>query len=152
MCWLRCSWSIACGRCSNYIFILDLTPDGNGLGKNNCKTRNIQVLGFGALYIRDLMVAKQSSTHHKICTRFCLLWFTEIMPGVSGGFPWTNPEGYGSTQPLSGHNQTQQSMVCIFRGIYCTSHHMMWWSKLGRRCKMRTIKYRPVSWDIPMGC
>ena len=39
-CWsLRCSWSIACRRCSNYIIILDLTPGFNGLGKDNCKTR-----------------------------------------------------------------------------------------------------------------
>ena len=38
-CWsLRCSWSIACRRCSNYIFILHLTPDFNGLGKDNCNT------------------------------------------------------------------------------------------------------------------
>ena len=36
---LRCSWSIACRRCSNYIFILDLTPGFIGLGKDNCKTR-----------------------------------------------------------------------------------------------------------------
>ena len=35
----RCSWSIACRRCSNYIFILDLTPGFNGLGKDNCKMR-----------------------------------------------------------------------------------------------------------------
>ena len=26
-------------RCSNYIFILDLTPGFSGLGKDNCKTR-----------------------------------------------------------------------------------------------------------------
>ena len=39
-CWsLRCSWSIASWHCSNYIFILDLTPGFNGLGKDNCKTR-----------------------------------------------------------------------------------------------------------------
>ena len=39
-CWLlRCSWSIACRRCSNYIFILDLTPGFNMLHKGNCKTR-----------------------------------------------------------------------------------------------------------------
>ena len=36
---LRCSWSIACWRCSNYIFIRDLTHSFNGLGKDNCKTR-----------------------------------------------------------------------------------------------------------------
>ena len=39
-CWsLRCSWSIACQCCSNYIFILDLTPGFNVLGEDNHKTR-----------------------------------------------------------------------------------------------------------------
>ena len=39
-CWsLRCSWSIACRCCSNYIFILDWTLGFNGLGKGNCSTR-----------------------------------------------------------------------------------------------------------------
>ena len=39
-CWsLRCSWSITCRRCSNYIFILYLTPGFNRLGKDKCKTR-----------------------------------------------------------------------------------------------------------------
>ena len=36
---LRCSWSIACRRCSNYIFILDSTPGFIRLGKGNCKMR-----------------------------------------------------------------------------------------------------------------
>ena len=31
--------SIAWWSCSNYIFILELTPGFNGLGKDNCKTR-----------------------------------------------------------------------------------------------------------------
>ena len=39
-CWsLRCSWSIAYRRCSNYISILNLTPCFNGLDKDDCKTR-----------------------------------------------------------------------------------------------------------------
>ena len=39
-CWsLRCSWSIASRHCSNYIFILDLTPGFNGLGKDNYNKR-----------------------------------------------------------------------------------------------------------------
>ena len=29
---------IACRRCSNYTFILNLTPDFNGFGKDNYKT------------------------------------------------------------------------------------------------------------------
>ena len=36
---LICSWTIAYQHCSNYIFILDLTPGFNGLDKGNCKTR-----------------------------------------------------------------------------------------------------------------
>ena len=40
VCWsLRCSWNIACRRCSNYIFILELTPGFRGLGKYNFKTK-----------------------------------------------------------------------------------------------------------------
>ena len=39
-CWsLKCGWSIACRRCSNYIFILDLTPGFNRLGKDNYKMK-----------------------------------------------------------------------------------------------------------------
>ena len=34
-----CSWSTACRRCSNYIFIFNLTPGFNGLYRDNCKTR-----------------------------------------------------------------------------------------------------------------
>ena len=54
-CWLlRGSWTIACWRCSNYIFIFDLTPGFNGLGKDNCKTRR-ETFKFGDLvyYIFD---------------------------------------------------------------------------------------------------
>ena len=44
MCWsLRCSWNIACRRCSNYIFILYWTPGFNRLGKDKCKTRRESV-------------------------------------------------------------------------------------------------------------
>ena len=39
-CWsLRCSWSSACRRSSNYVIIPDLTPGFNGLSKGNCKMR-----------------------------------------------------------------------------------------------------------------
>ena len=36
---LRCSWSIACRRYSNLIFILDITPGFNWLAKMYCKNR-----------------------------------------------------------------------------------------------------------------
>ena len=33
------SWSIACQRCSNYIFVINSTPGFNIMGKGDCKTR-----------------------------------------------------------------------------------------------------------------
>ena len=36
---LRCSWSIACRHCSNYIFFLQLTLGLNILRKGNCKPK-----------------------------------------------------------------------------------------------------------------
>ena len=48
-CWsFRWSWSIACRRCSNYIFILDLTPGFIGLAEDNCTTRR-EMSKFGDL-------------------------------------------------------------------------------------------------------
>ena len=47
-CWsLSCTWSIACRRCSNYIFILYLTPSFNRLGKGKCIRRDENHLSFG---------------------------------------------------------------------------------------------------------
>ena len=40
-CWSRCIWSIVCRRCSNCIFIFDLTPGVNRLGKHNFKSRRV---------------------------------------------------------------------------------------------------------------
>ena len=37
--WLRCSWNITGWLCSNYIFILDLIPGLNRVGKDNYKMR-----------------------------------------------------------------------------------------------------------------
>ena len=55
-CWsLRRSWSIACRHFYNYIFMLVLTLDFNGLGKNETR------LGLGATYIRGLMASIHSS-------------------------------------------------------------------------------------------
>ena len=46
---------IACRRCSNYIFIPDLTSGFNVLCKNNCKTRpENSCFGIWSHYIRDL--------------------------------------------------------------------------------------------------
>ena len=68
-CWsLRCSWRIACQRCSNYIFILDLTHGFNGLGKDNCMARRKHLsLGICCVlyscYIRGLAVITYPHLH-----------------------------------------------------------------------------------------
>ena len=45
---MACRLDNACRRCSNYIFILDLTHGFIGLGKYNCKTRR-EAFKFGDL-------------------------------------------------------------------------------------------------------
>ena len=74
--------NIACRRCSNYIFILDLTPGFNGLGKDNCKTRRetFKHWDFGAPYLRGLMVInlRMYCTHCWIFTTAGTRWLTTI--------------------------------------------------------------------------
>ena len=53
-------------RCSNYIFILDLTPGFNGLDKHNCKTRR-EIFKFGGVVWLVLEVLE-----------FVCLWCWEI--------------------------------------------------------------------------
>ena len=47
--------------CSNYIFILDLTPGSNGLGRDNCKTRR-ESFKFWGLVRLSLEVWQQSKS------------------------------------------------------------------------------------------
>ena len=70
---ISCSWSITCQRCSNKIFILNLTPGFNILCKDNCKMR-WETFKFGDLvsYIRILTVVWRIM--HTICTSlFCVV-------------------------------------------------------------------------------
>ena len=73
---LRCSWSIACRRCDNYIFILDLTPGLKGLGKDDFKTRweSFKFWGFVASYIRDFTIYSIKYGHG-----FVVLCFVVVM-------------------------------------------------------------------------
>ena len=69
--------SIACRRCSNYIFILHLTLGFNILCKDNCKPRWET---FGVSYIREFTVIQDNkelpscghSTSQEICTQLML--------------------------------------------------------------------------------
>ena len=73
---LRCSWSSACQRRSNYFFILDLTSGFKGFCKDSRKTI-WEVLGLGAFYIRDLTVFPfvVEDLWDYICTPVFIWWF-----------------------------------------------------------------------------
>ena len=69
-CWsLRCSWSIACRRCSNYIFILNLTPGFNGLGKDNYKMRR-EAFKFWDLVRLILETLRYASVHKQVLSLY----------------------------------------------------------------------------------
>ena len=56
-CWsLRCSWSIVCRRCSNYIFILQWTLGFNLWDKDNCKPRWETLKFWDLAHLRNVMV------------------------------------------------------------------------------------------------
>ena len=65
-CWsLRCSWSIAYRRCSNYIFILDLTPGFSGLGKGNGQTKRETFKFWESVrFILDVWQYLDCNQHH----------------------------------------------------------------------------------------
>ena len=83
-CWsLRCSWSIACRRCSNYIFILNLTPGFNRLGKDKCKIRwesfkfcdlvrlILQILWYMSIFL-------MAKLPHGSCVSLALPWLSVV--------------------------------------------------------------------------
>ena len=62
-CWsLICSWSIACRLCSNYIFILNVTPGFNGLDKTTARQdeEHLSFWTWCALYYRFTVVCTAS--------------------------------------------------------------------------------------------
>ena len=76
-CWpLRCSWSIACRRCSNYIFIFQLTLGFNILRKDYCKPRGETFKFFNLVrlileilrYLHGHALGNQSTCSTTICT------------------------------------------------------------------------------------
>ena len=79
----------ACRRCSNYIFIMDLIPGFNGLGKGICKTRRE---AFQFWYLVRLILE---------IWRYCSLVFMETMIAhVSCGRWWVQYEHCHSWQMI----------------------------------------------------
>ena len=81
---LRCSWSIACRRCSNYIFILHSTLALQYIAQRHLQsaTRNIEVLGLGTSYIRDFTVCEILSSFFFLTWFFKLTHWDLVMPYV----------------------------------------------------------------------
>ena len=108
--WLRCSWSSSCQLCSNYIFILNLTPLVNGLCKDNCKRRQetCKFYEFGADYIRGLTARSNlTETHqgtiqrinrgHAYISCLCsLLSYKRITWGLLNVMPISEPSQFDS--------------------------------------------------------
>ena len=81
-CWsLRCSWCIACRRCSNCIFVLNLTPGFNGLDKYNYKMRR-EAFKFWDL-VRVILETLRYIYQGNLIVTFATVWLT--------GIPWTIP-------------------------------------------------------------
>ena len=81
---LRCSWNIACQRCSNYIFILNLTPGLNGLGKDNYKMRQeafkfwdlvCHIRDFKVLFCFGIFIASKLHQRHTLSIKLHWLSF-----------------------------------------------------------------------------
>ena len=111
-CWsLRCSWSIACRRCSNYIFILHLTLGFNILRKDNCRPRR-ETFKFWDLVRLILEILRYTTFQWQVqamerwamelplwifqehdplllcltvtvCWSFCDMWFSRIWPNMA---------------------------------------------------------------------
>ena len=106
-CWsLRCSWSIACRRCSNYIFILNLIHGFNRMDKDNCKTGR-ETLKFWDLVHLIFEIWRYQEIHASYMICCALLWSNAesnlpipsgTVTGTGGNHTdaqWNTPEVYG---------------------------------------------------------
>ena len=131
-CWsLRCSWNIACRRCSNYIFFLYLTPGS----KDKCKMRResckfwdlacliLQILRYSLetnkANLRDLIAATGLVILLKLDLnrRFFSPCDLEIW--------WMTPKN------------NRASLLCYFKLFASFRSH--WWIQTGVRVRKRPI-------------
>ena len=119
-----CSWSIACQRCSNYIWVIDLTPGFIGLGKDNSKTRR-ETFKFWDLVCIILKILQYSQQKH---TRFSSVLRLEESsqyhgyrcPGI---LPWWRHQMetfsallaiFGRNSPVPGEFPAQRAVTLSF--------------------------------------
>ena len=127
-CWsLRCSWSIACRRCSNYIFILNLTPGFIESGKDNYKMRR------GAFKFWDL-VHLILETLRYVNLVFQARWSQQC-------FKW-------ASQQLSRYDCSSVSEA-ILKWLRKTNHHNPIRTYCTTTTKQSTVK-QCVHWGYPV--
>ena len=107
---LRCSWSIACRRCSNYIFILDWIHGFNRLGKDNCKTGR-ETLKFWDLLCLILETLRYLITSVLKSRTICRAW---DLWKLAWSWSWSllclpDPWNLSGTASLSGFQSSQRS-------------------------------------------
>ena len=80
------------GARSNYIFVLDLAPGFNGLGKNNCTTRReaFEFLGFGATCAWRVWRYPASICCKKTVICVACKLFAKISNNLRRETPWIN--------------------------------------------------------------
>ena len=124
-------WNIACRRCSNWIFILNLPSGFNGLGKDNCKTR-LEPFWFWnlvQLYIRSLTVSKisfkspRSPANFKLCYPTFRIFLYEL-----GGNP----------NKKNARNETALHSVCL-TSVSCRTYALQ---QRRLECLMLILQWR----------
>ena len=121
-------------RCSNYIFILDLTRGFNGLGKDNCKMRR------ESMNLLDLLCLILEVWGYQYCSKF---WYTEISPQTivptkGNSILWLSLPHNQHSYAESLYYKTSKLIrnTCFFMLIYCSYSHR-------EVCLVRDLSYTP---------
>ena len=121
-CWpLRHTRSIARRRCSNYVFILDLTPVlFNGLGRDDCKTgRKTYMCEDLVPYTRGLTISSQ------IATLLSHLWIISV-------------------DHVASSNKIYRIMYdLLWTAMFATSEAIHSWSSQGKKVSGESLHERP---------
>ena len=102
----------ACRRCSNYIFILDLTLGFIGWGKDNCKLRR-EAFTFGEL-VRLILESSRHVSHDPSCASHIIQPALSLLHNVCGcGFRWIALEWLNILQVDQRDYFRRSSIVCV---------------------------------------
>ena len=106
---------VACRRCSNYIFILDLTPGFNGWGKDDCKRRR-KSFKFGDL-VRLILEISRYVTQLWVLTLSPVTWcFLRVSSAILPPTYIDEQMIFSSQQMLANINMAGWSMTVYIHG------------------------------------